>query len=397
MTPGNLLEKNELVWIFGCVSNGLGIGRSEGGRVRIPAGLDWPSLHRFLKWHRLAPLFLEGLGTHGTGLANLPWAADLRAMVAKGVRRNLWLSSALVLVCKSFQDARIPFLVLKGLPLALQAYGDLGKRLGRDIDVLIPPSYYKAAADVLERLGYLQAERPFPYATDLRFQYASGEVWCQEDVLLDLHWQFTDQGMPFDLDPGTAIGNADHVMIGDCKIPVLSAGHRFLYLVHHAAKHQWMRIFWLADLAAMIGRGDVPVGPSFRSLAASLGLRRPLAMSCFLLEELFHANIPEAMWPDSVRRDQLSSLRKAWRDFALKDLAYTHQSLLQLSNSRVLAWSLALTEGPFRKMAVAFHLGFRPSMTDIHSLALPQKLRFLYWIWRPLRLTLKTLKVKLAR
>jgi len=345
----------------------------------------------------LGPLVLRGIDSPGKAVSDAPWLEDLRASVARSVRRNLWLSSKLILVSKALTEAGISFLVLKGLPLAMQAYGNLGMRLGRDIDVLIAPEDYQATVDLLRQLGFLPAERGFPFPDNLRFGYASGEVWHLDDVLLDLHWRFTDQGLPFDMAPKAAIDGAAWVQISGCAIPVLGGVAQFLYLVHHAAKHLWMRFFWLADLVALWSGNDAPDGKAVASQAASMGLSRPLAMSLLLAEDLFNVTAPEGFWPAKVQRSDLWSLQEEWRSNAIKDQDYTRHRLLQLPNSRVWRWSFALSDGLARKIRLGFNLGFKPSMSDIRSLALPQGLRFLYWIWRPVRLICRTLGFELGK
>ena len=66
-------------------------------------------------------------------------AQEIGAEAATLVRENLAMAAEAVRLQRLFDDAGLPVLFLKGASLAVLAYGNLGLRSGKDIDLLVPP------------------------------------------------------------------------------------------------------------------------------------------------------------------------------------------------------------------------------------------------------------------
>src|SRR6202008_4308852 len=101
--------------------------------------------------HRLLPLVHSKL--RAAGVAD-PDLARLR-----GLPRRTWYENQVALHrvrpgLDQLRAAGIPTLFLKGAPLALEHYGDLGLRPMADIDVLVPWADAPRALDLLEAAGW---------------------------------------------------------------------------------------------------------------------------------------------------------------------------------------------------------------------------------------------------
>src|SRR5205807_520443 len=69
---------------------------------------------------------------------------------------NLRLKAELFRIGAGFDDARIPFVPIKGLVLAAEVLGDLSLRSFVDQDILVPEEAVSEAVRVLGELGYVQ-------------------------------------------------------------------------------------------------------------------------------------------------------------------------------------------------------------------------------------------------
>jgi hypothetical protein len=72
-----------------------------------------------------------------------------------------------------FDDVKIPVLFLKGASLEMLAYGNLGLRSAKDIDLLVTPEFLEPAIALLTRTGYRRFDPP-PDIHDRSFERNAG-------------------------------------------------------------------------------------------------------------------------------------------------------------------------------------------------------------------------------
>ena len=123
-------------------------------RVREAAnGVDWALLLAVARRHRV-----EGLVHHaltGAGVSPPPGVAkELAADAGRIARQNLIFAGESVRLHARLVAAGVPVLFFKGVTLARLAYGSLALKMGRDIDLVVPPERLDSAASVLEEAGY---------------------------------------------------------------------------------------------------------------------------------------------------------------------------------------------------------------------------------------------------
>jgi len=118
-------------------------------------GSQWEPLWTSARTHSLTPYLHQRWLKSGL-LHRLPSAVVERFAHARfqNTERNRRLLRELRDLYKSLQNRGIPTLVLKGLPLAQQYYGDLGLRVLYDLDFLIRPSDCSRALAVFDESGY---------------------------------------------------------------------------------------------------------------------------------------------------------------------------------------------------------------------------------------------------
>lgn len=377
-------------WLLQATAKGLAISKGAQKENPVPES-QWPEVLALMTWHRLGPVVLEGQIKEPLRRIPEPWQENIRALVADGTRQNLMLCQQLLALHQQFEEAQIPYLVLKGLPLAMQAFGNLGSRLARDIDLLISPKSYERTVVLLKELGFQLKEPLFPYPAPLRWAYTSGEIWEKGAVLLDLHCSLNEPGAPFPIDLEKILRDPQRVKIGGEYLPVLPPETQFLFLANHAAKHLWMRFFWIVDMIALCKASAIN-WPEVLAQAKALGMRRRLEMSLQLAADLFDWEIPPGAGISETSMGNSASWRREWRRFALENRDYAKSLVLQNPPTRVFQWSRRLTDRWQDRWVLFAAWLFKPLAADVLSMPLPQKLRFLYWLWRPIRLGTRFLK-----
>ena len=118
-------------------------------------------------WHALRPrLDLDTMSHDGAKLLPLVHRSlvalgiddpDLARM--KGLHRHHWYKNQRLLqqvspVLAALGEAGIPTMTLKGVPLGLTYYEDLGVRPMSDLDLLVPFTRFREAVGIIDRLGF---------------------------------------------------------------------------------------------------------------------------------------------------------------------------------------------------------------------------------------------------
>lgn len=148
--------------------------------------------------HRLLPIVYVNLREI------TPEVPDLARL--KGLYRRTWYENQTLLhrvrpALERLSDAGIPLLFLKGLPLALDYYGDLGQRPMSDIDLLVPRADADRALDLLEAEGW-RDNGGLTRAQLWRTYHGSG-LSHPDGGQVDVHWHL---GTPLLL-PGDEAGS----------------------------------------------------------------------------------------------------------------------------------------------------------------------------------------------
>ena len=235
------------------------------------------------------------------------------------IRRNLLMEKQVIYLSRLFEQNAIQYVVLKGMPLNAQLYGNTFCRVSGDIDLLVSEANFIKAHELLIQQGYEltsiltpeQIMHTTPYMKDVHkdVSYFHPEL----KVAVELHYR---------VDP--VIGDMFHpiqnnnisafeITSGIC-INVISAEHNFFYLSLHGAKHNWFRLHWLIDLAVFYQKYALNWSKVIE-LTQRYQMVRPLLELSFLLKELFGMdmpNIPHA-YQDTLRvQYRLRVTKKRW-------------------------------------------------------------------------------------
>ena len=358
-----------------------------GGRT-VPADLgtdpDWPAVFELARHHRVGPLLAGAIPPETPlGAAGGPTVLDWQRDVA---RQSLLVTARMLAIAQLFEKAGIDLLVLKGPAQAMLLFGNAQARSCRDIDLLVRPAQQEAAVALLRSLGY--GTRPDLLARHVNAIFLASEAGGPP---VELHTQLSEGDIAF---PGRVLDPFRHsveLTVNGRKVRTLSPGATIAYAAHHAARHHWSRLYWLADLMAATRRpaADWEEAVAF---AKQGGAERHLAMAVRLVAGLTGLSPPVAI--PCPRRD-VPILQRAERItgalWALPPMT-ENEALRRIGQLRVMWSDMTLYSRPRAALRHLFAL-LRPTESDSMGIRLPAPLMPMLM---PLRI-IRVLTTKLVR
>jgi hypothetical protein len=116
--------------------------------------VDWPLLAAVLRMRKLLTVLGPRIVELADGSTSEDFAAEVEQALESGRRQSGFLQLLTVRLMTMLAGAGIRCAPLKGPALAEAIYGDPGRRLSSDVDLLVAPDQLGAAVDVIRQLGY---------------------------------------------------------------------------------------------------------------------------------------------------------------------------------------------------------------------------------------------------
>lgn len=244
----------------------------------------------------------------------------------KGVYRRTWYANQISIarvtpVLSALREAGIKAMVLKGVPLGLEAYRDVGARPMSDSDVAVPRVAARRAVEALVTAGFRPGitpltgamvsgtaatsrwtvgPRPLAAFDEAYFSCRHAHGFSGPDGFnLDLHWAVFQGAC--DRGADDAMWSRAHPLDvrGEEALAPSPADHLLLLLAHGARWNPIPPIRWVADAVVLL-RSAPPNWSVFLDEASRRGLVYPAREMLNWLESRFSAGVPE---------DVLASLR----------------------------------------------------------------------------------------
>ncbi len=368
-----------------CACSGVELSLERSGRIAncTASEINWDELLRQAEHHGVAPLLARNLRAHGRGVpANIE--QSLRSGFEANIRRNLWFASELVRILQHFDEKAIRTVPYKGPVLAESVYGDLALRRFSDLDFLVAPSDFSRAKQALGELGYEPSVSLTPAAErmvlqtgyELSFDSAAGKY------LVELQWGLLPHFYSVDLSANDLLQRSGRTVLGGKEVPSLSPEDLLLVLCLHAAKHFWMRLIWISDIAETLRSQTLDYGVVF-SRARELGIVRVLGVSFWLARNVLGSAIPQQA-EDLVGADpQIEVLGKLFAGRLASSATYDFES------TEYFRLVLALRERRRDRVRYLWRLVWTPGPGEVAAVQLPGPLSPLYRVVRIVRLLRK--------
>jgi|SRR5215468_6302973 len=341
------------------------------------SSLDWQHVLSLAEHHNVTPLLYQALQEEPE---QVPAAilAELRTRFEEIARKNLRFSLELMRVLSCLEAHGVAAIPFKGPTLAECVYGNLALREFSDLDILVRQSDFLRAKDAVRELGYVpgwQLTKPQEQA------YLASGYECSFDGpagpnLLELQWRILPKFYAVDFDLDEFFVRATQFSLGGKPVRTLSPEDLLLSLVAHAAKHAWIRLSWLRDIAGASQSPSLDWQRVFQQ-AKKLGMERILAISLRLSNVLLDARIPSfAVIPDDSKMGAMTN--RIARDMPDSE-EYRTESVSYFG------LMLQLRERWSDRARFALRLLFTPSVGEWSLVSLPSPLFPLYRVIRVFR------------
>ncbi len=366
-----------------CACAGVEISSPRAAQIAAIAkeDINWTEFLRLADFHGIVPLVartLQSLRIEMPGGVR----ESLESSNAENLKRNLWFSSELARILEHFQKRNVTALPYKGPVLAESVYGDVSLRSFSDLDFLIAPGDFEAARQALAELEYQPSESWSPAVE--RFWLAKGYERSFDGkagkYLVELQWA----GLPYFF--AVDLRNEDLLQRAvEQTAPArlsLSPEDSLLVLCLHAAKHLWMRLIWICDIAESMQRSTIDYS-LLQSRAQDLGVERLVGVSFWLTTNLLGAELPSDSHRLFAANGAIDALGKTFAERLAQEMSYDFESpeyflLIQ-----------KLRENRKDRCRYLWRLASTPGVGDLATVRLPEWLFPLYRLIRIGRLVRK--------
>jgi hypothetical protein len=357
--------------------------RIEAIRTAVAGPLDWPRFLRVARRHQVIGLADEGL-TYARSDVPPQIVEEIDTLAAALIRKNLAMAVEALRLQRLFNQANLPVLFVKGSALSVLAFDNLGLRAGQDIDVLVPNDRLWEAAMLISRAGYRRYDPP-PDTSDrqlrliLPLRKDLGFVHKSTGVQIELHWRLF-------LNPHAMA--EDSIMEASRVVPLtkfeglrtLGEEDLFAYLCMHGTLHWWYRLKWLADVNALLaGASENSIARLVRA-AEVRGAGRAAAQALLLCRRLLGTPLPDRLMATLTKGAAVRWLEGTALNAMTAGRGELEPREVRFGTTRG-SLSTFLLQRSWRYWLAELNL-LLTNQTDVLTMPLPERLRFLYPILR---------------
>lgn len=263
---------------------------------------DWTPLIDLALQHGLSPLLARRALALAAGAVPDALRAAFEHHREDNDARNRDLAHILFRLLDALSGQGIDALPFKGQTLGVIAFGDYRHRRAGDVDLLLRLRDREAACVVLEALGYRElterelgrAMTPVEWAVCRRYQCEYAYYSERDRTLVEPHWAFAPRTLAAESDYERMWLRAETVEIEGRVVPTLARTDLLAALCIHGSKHEWVRLQWIADVAALLHRHpDLDLDGILRD-ARTRGLERMVLLGIGLARDVLGVTLPAA-------------------------------------------------------------------------------------------------------
>lgn len=378
---------------------------SDGGRVRPPCNYcqaeqrenfsDWKAVLSLAARHRVRPLLYESLAAGK--LANVPASVmrELKDFTAANAHRNLLLVGKLLKLLDLLQSHGITAAPFKGPMLASSVYGSTALRESGDLDLLLRRRDIVRARRLLMQYGFQPA---FPTADETEAAYLRSLTGRREiryltshcehhlvhpdgPVNVDLHWALALREFSLPLKEADLWSWLKPRQLNGRTVPGFEAEEMLLVLCINGAKDCWERLDRICDVAQLLRGGRDLNWQRVFEAAARVGGVRMVCLGLLLAADLLDAALP----PAAIERVRADTALPRLRQHVQRRLFGEAYGEVEAAGAAKSIFHLAMRERLRDRIGYCLaHL--EPTVGDWAAWPLPDGLRLLHYLSRPLRL-----------
>jgi hypothetical protein len=354
-------------------------------RQAVAQPVDFLKAINLASCHRLAPCVIEQLQQHAASALPESVLVEFHRWLRAHTFRSMQLTTQLFQILDRLKQQGIRALAFKGPVLAQQLYDQPFRREFVDLDILVPT---EAVGQVIALLGADGFDAQFRLTPGplIRFQ----KNWCEmalynpsRNILVEIHWRLFSPDYSFSPAAETAWEAPREVFIAQRSIITLSTENQLLFACLHQAKHNWSRLGWIMDLAALVKQSPHMNWKEALDRTGSFGTARMIRVSLRLIQNLFGVTLPFAIAEWAAPDRQSESIARRVEQRLLSADANAGERIPTDPLFR------AAMESKYDRAVYWFHSIFRPTPLEWALVPLPVWLRGVYYPVRAGRLLIK--------
>jgi hypothetical protein len=331
--------------------------------------------------HAIIPLVYKTL----SNIESTPssFLSTLKKHYMHTVRKNMMMSAELIRIMKLLDENDIEALAFKGPTLAQLAYGDITLRQFVDLDILVDKLDVFSAGKIIQKNGYKPSSSLSFLSNETCLNVAKDFSLFNEknNMHIELHWEIFEKKYNIFLLNAKDKDIYQSISINNKHMKTLKNEFMLIYLCIHGSKHMFNRIEWICDIDRLIRTNKLD-WDYIDTILETLPIKRAFYLGLSLSDMLFHTPLPEKIIIKS-KTDKTSSLRYIILEQWLEN---KKQSDFQ-SNKKIFLFHTQLFDKRRDVLYFYFSTLFQISISDCQVCLLPEKVKLLYFIIRPIRLT----------
>lgn len=357
------------------------------GEIRhaVAGPVDFLKVINLASCHGLAPCVIQQLQQHAAAALPESIVVEFQRWLRAHTLRSMQLTAQLFQILDRLKGQGIRALAFKGPVLAQQLYDQPFGREFIDLDILVPT---EAVGRVIALLGADGFEAQFGLTSGqlTRFQ----KNWCEmglyhraRNILVEIHWRLFPPDYSFSPAVETAWEATGKVFIAQRPITTFSIENQLLFACLHQAKHNWCRLGWVMDLAALVKQSPHMNWKEVQHRTGRFGTARMIRVSLQLIQNLFSVPLPPAIAEWAAPDKQSESIAGRVEQRLLSADLNAGEPIPTDPLFR------AAMESKYDRAGYWFHSFFRPTPLEWALVPLPDWLRGAYYPVRAGRLLIK--------
>lgn len=347
--------------------------------------LKWDVLIESASHHGLLPLLYWHIKSNCRAAVPEAILGQLQIAFHETSKTNLLLTGELLEILNRLESHGILAIPFKGPTLAVKAYGNLAFRQFGDLDILLDAENLPRAKSLLSTMGY-QAQYLLAPAQEEAYLVSLRQwpiVKGKSRICVELHSRLTPKDFAFPLEWVNVSRRLQPVQLCGREVLTLSPEDLLLLLCAHGAKHLWLNLGWICDIAHLLSAEKNLDWVKILEQARAMGCERMLLLGLFLASDLLGAKVPDEI---------LKSIQKTQVVETLATRVYTwlFSDLGKPADGFKAAWfHLRVRERLREGFRYSFSIAIAPTLADWTNYSLPSRFSFLYYPLRAARLANK--------
>jgi hypothetical protein len=357
-------------------------------RTLVCEGVDWAHVMEIALRNTMVPLLYDGLRSACPETVPSETLQEIRTHFQNNSWRNLYLARELIRILKLFEGHGISAVPYKGLALAASVYGELALRQFGDLDLLVHRGDVMKAEKLLKDLGYEPERSHAGKHASLKYHYHLSFLRKADRVYVEVHWAFSGPYSSFGLEIKGLWDRLEQISLAGALVNSFCPEDLLLILCTHASKDLWRRLIWVCDIAEFIVANPDLDWRRVMDQSKELGCRRKLWLGLRLASSLLRSSPPNRVI-ESMQKDRAmeSLVLQISGCFFSRDSNSLHSIDRRLFYSMMKERFREKLKYLLSRCPVHLRALLTPTERDVNFLLLPERLSFVRYLLRPIRLS----------